>query len=153
MGLNPLSPNIHMQLLQTDLYKFPLRISWENLIKDHGILSLMIILLILITQSLDIVWILLGENWCWSLLGLKGLIAQMVEHCSANPVAMGFETHWSHKIFFAVAIWSVTGHGVENTKWPAVLYSQQISQNRKILANLNYHLCQFRKVKRSWNAS
>ena len=38
-----------MQILQTDLYTFPLRISWENLIKDHGILSLMIILLILIT--------------------------------------------------------------------------------------------------------
>ena len=41
---------------------------------------------------------------------------------------------------FAVAIWPVTGQGVENTKWPAVLYSQQISQNRKILANLNYHM-------------
>ena len=40
---------------------------------------------------------------------------------------------------FAVAIWPVTGQGVENTKWPAVLYSQRISQNRKILANLNYH--------------
>ena len=24
---NPLSPNIHIQILQTDLYKFPLRIS------------------------------------------------------------------------------------------------------------------------------
>ena len=37
-------------------------------------------------------------------------------------------------------LWPVTGQGVENTKWPAVLYSQQISQNRKILANLNYHM-------------
>ena len=45
------------------------------------------------------------------------------------------------KLFiYAVAIWAVTGQGVENTKWPAVLYSQQISQNRKILANLNYHM-------------
>ena len=35
--------------------------------------SMMIILLILITLSLDNVWILLGENCCWSLLGLKGL--------------------------------------------------------------------------------
>ena len=26
-GINPLSPNIHIQILQTDLYKFPLRIS------------------------------------------------------------------------------------------------------------------------------
>ena len=34
----------------------------------------MIILSILITLSLDIVWITLGENWCWSPLGLKGLI-------------------------------------------------------------------------------
>ena len=34
---------------------------------------MMIILLILITLSLDNVWILLGENCCWSLLGLKGL--------------------------------------------------------------------------------
>ena len=34
----------------------------------------------------------------------------------------------------------ITIQGVENTKWPVVLYSQQISQNRKILANLNYHM-------------
>ena len=34
---------------------------------------MMIILLILITLSLDNAWILLGENCCWSLLGLKGL--------------------------------------------------------------------------------
>ena len=44
------------------------------MIKDHGIFSMMIILLILITLSLDSVWILLGENCCWSLLGLKGAI-------------------------------------------------------------------------------
>ena len=46
-----------------------------TLIKDHGIFSLVIILLILITLSLDNVWILLGENWCWSPLTHKGLIA------------------------------------------------------------------------------
>ena len=33
----------------------------------------MIILLTLITSSHDNVWILLGENCCWSLLGVKGL--------------------------------------------------------------------------------
>ena len=44
-----------MQILQTDHYT-------ENLIKDHSILSLVIILLILITLSLDNVWILLGES-------------------------------------------------------------------------------------------
>ena len=72
-SFNPLSPNIHIQILQTDVHTSPLRISWENLIKDHGIFSLVIILLILITLSLDNVWILLGENCCWSLLGLKKL--------------------------------------------------------------------------------
>ena len=41
--------------------------------KDHEIFSMMIILLILITLSLDSVWILLGENCCWSLVRLKGL--------------------------------------------------------------------------------
>ena len=35
---------------------------------------MMIILLILITLSLDSEWILLGENCCWTLLGLKGLL-------------------------------------------------------------------------------
>ena len=73
--LNPLSPNIHIQILQTDLYTFPSRISQENLIKDQGIFPLVIILLILITLSLDNVWILLGENCCWSLLALEGLSA------------------------------------------------------------------------------
>ena len=38
---------------------------------------MVIILLILITLSLDNVWILLGENCCWSLLGLKGLMDSM----------------------------------------------------------------------------
>ena len=47
--------------------------SWENLIKDQSIFALVIILLILITFSFDNLWILLGENWCWSPLGLKGL--------------------------------------------------------------------------------
>ena len=65
-----LSPNIHVQILQTDLHTFPIRISGGNLIKDQGILSLVIILLILITSSIHNVWILLGENCCWSLLAL-----------------------------------------------------------------------------------
>ena len=90
----PLSPNIHMQILQTDLYTFPLRISWENLIKDHhGILSLIIIKLILITLSLDNVWILLGENWFWSLMWLKGLIQA---HIVKNKVKT---EHSSHAVF------------------------------------------------------
>ena len=44
----------------------------------------MIIWLILITISLDNVWILLGENWCWSLLGLKGLIIELNNNDNKN---------------------------------------------------------------------
>ena len=47
--LNPLSPNIHIQFLQIDLYTFPSWMSWENLIKDESIFPLVIILLIFIT--------------------------------------------------------------------------------------------------------
>ena len=35
--LNPLSPNIYIQILQTDLHTFPYWISWENLFKDQSI--------------------------------------------------------------------------------------------------------------------
>ena len=41
---NPLSPNIHIQILQTDLHTSSLRIRWENLINDHGIYSMIILL-------------------------------------------------------------------------------------------------------------
>ena len=38
--INPLSPNINKQILQTDLYTFTYRISWEKLIKDQRFFSL-----------------------------------------------------------------------------------------------------------------
>ena len=41
------------------------------MIKDHGIFSLGIVLLVLITLSLENVRVSLGENFSWSLLGLK----------------------------------------------------------------------------------
>ena len=46
--------------VQTNLYTFPLRISWENLIKDQGIFSLVITSLILTTFSLVNFWDLKG---------------------------------------------------------------------------------------------
>ena len=51
---NPLSPGIHIEILQTDLHQFPQRISCENLIIDQGIFSWVIILLILITYLLTV---------------------------------------------------------------------------------------------------
>ena len=38
-----LSPNIHIQILQTDLHTFPNRVSGENLIADQSIFCLAII--------------------------------------------------------------------------------------------------------------
>ena len=69
-AFNPLSPSIHIQILQTDLHTSPLRISWENkiLIKHQGIFSFMIIFYILTTLSLDNVLTLLALK-----AGLKGL--------------------------------------------------------------------------------
>ena len=63
------------KILLTDLHTFPSRISWEeNLIKDQSISLFGIILLTLTTFTCDCVYLLLGENGCWSLLGFKGLI-------------------------------------------------------------------------------
>ena len=45
---------------------------------------MVIIWLILITISLDNIWILLGENSCWSLLGLKGLIIELNNNDNKN---------------------------------------------------------------------
>ena len=51
---NPLSPGIHIEILQTDLRTFPQRISCENLIIDQSIFSWVIILFILITYLLTV---------------------------------------------------------------------------------------------------
>ena len=53
-------------------------------------LFLVIILLILITFSLDDVWILLGENWCWSPLGLRGLNHLLGDKPSGLSIGQGF---------------------------------------------------------------
>ena len=96
--LNPLSPNIHIQILQTDLYTFASRISKENLIKDQGIFSLVIILLILITLSLDIVLMLLGENWCCSLLAPKGLTHSLLRGVyECNYIACMIGALWAKR--------------------------------------------------------
>ena len=74
MNINPISPNICIQILQTDLYTFRYWSSWENLKNYKSIFPLVIVLSILITFSLDWVSvIMLGENWYLSLLAFKGL--------------------------------------------------------------------------------
>ena len=70
---NPLSPSIHIQILQTDLHAFPLRISWENLIKHQGIFSFVIIFLyshnLISWQCMDFV----RRKLLLVTIGLKGL--------------------------------------------------------------------------------
>ena len=58
-SINPLSPNIHIQILQTDLHTFSKRIGWENIkkIKNQSIFPEVIIF----TLSFDNVLILLEE--------------------------------------------------------------------------------------------
>ena len=51
---------------------------------------MMIILLILITLSLDSEWILLGESCCWSLLGLEGL-SNLVKRFSSTVIGTDFK--------------------------------------------------------------
>ena len=70
---NPLSPKIHIQILQTDLHLFLLRIVERIWFKIKAISLLVINLVILITCTLDDLLMLVGENWCWPLLGPKGL--------------------------------------------------------------------------------
>ena len=47
--LNSSSPNIHIQILKTDLNTFSCSICWEKLLKRQSNFSLVIILLILTT--------------------------------------------------------------------------------------------------------
>ena len=55
----------------------------------------MIILLILITSSHDNVGILLGENCCWSLLGLKGLgRAVCFRECPLGELPLYAHSYW-----------------------------------------------------------
>ena len=53
-----LSPNIQIQILQTNPHTFPLKIGRENLFADQSFSHQVIILLILTTFSLDYVLIL-----------------------------------------------------------------------------------------------
>ena len=62
---------IHIQILQTDLHTFLLRI--VERIWFMIPVPLIMNLVILVTFTLDDLLMLLGENRCWSLLGPKGL--------------------------------------------------------------------------------
>ena len=62
---------IHIQILQTDLHTFLLRIVERIWFKIP--VPLIMNLVILVTLTLDDLLMLLGGNRCWSLLGPKGL--------------------------------------------------------------------------------
>ena len=62
---------IHIQILQTDLHTFLLRIVERIWFKI--LVPLIMNLVILVTLTLDDLLMLLGGNRCWSLFGPKGL--------------------------------------------------------------------------------
>ena len=72
--VNPLSPRINIQILQTDLYTFLLRIVERIWFKIKAFSLCQYYLAIPLTFTLDDLLLLLGENWCWSLLGPEGLM-------------------------------------------------------------------------------
>ena len=95
-----------------------LRIGWENLIKDQSISPLVIIILILITLSLYDVVILLGENWCWSLLG---------------PIACC--QRFSKEIYFTgISRWEIIP--------PAMMWAKVISLSNEVMNNLKLQCIQ-----------
>ena len=69
MFVNPLHPNISMQVLHTVLYTFPEVLTRGNVFKNQELYKLLIIFLILETLEFDSGVILLGEIRSWSLLG------------------------------------------------------------------------------------
>ena len=98
-------------------------------------LFLVIILLILITFSLDDVWILLGENWCWSPLRLKGLNHLLGDKPSGLSIGQGFWYFAEKKAKFRGIF---KGKFVENrlisreksqNSWKTRLISREKSQN------------------------
>ena len=73
MFVNPLHPNISMQILHTVLYTFP----EVCVFKNQELYKLVIISLILVTLMFDSGVILWGEIRSWSLLMVEGLIIIM----------------------------------------------------------------------------
>ena len=72
MMLNPFSPRYPCTKFSRLVSIHRLKECWVNLKKDQRN-SLVINFLILIHFSLDDMQTMLGENWCWSLVGPKGL--------------------------------------------------------------------------------
>ena len=69
---NPLSHNIRIEILQSDLHTFLETLDERICQKIKVFCPLVIILLILVLFPLDQVWILFGENWFWSPLDSPG---------------------------------------------------------------------------------
>ena len=56
---------------------------------------------------------------------LDGVRRQMSKACIDGSDSLTFQHKRRPSVSkYAVAIWPVTGQGFQNTKWPAVLYSQ-----------------------------
>ena len=54
MSPNSVSPDIYIQILQTDSYTFTLRIGWENLLKDEPSIFALVIILLACIASISV---------------------------------------------------------------------------------------------------
>ena len=66
-----------MQILQTDLHAFSYKLVariWKKTIQSCIFLRDHFVKYLIIIFPLDDVWIFVGENWCWSLLGRNNYI-------------------------------------------------------------------------------
>ena len=76
---NPLTPNIKDQILLSYPHTFLIKVLERNYSKLYQENSPWVIIsLILMTSRVEQALILQGESWCWSLLGLKGLMLLVI---------------------------------------------------------------------------
>ena len=69
--INPLSPNINIQILLTDLHTISYSIGWVNLLKEYSNVPLVIILFYSQTVSLDYVFDIVRRNLKLVTLGIR----------------------------------------------------------------------------------
>ena len=113
--------------------------SWENLVYDQSILPLVINLVILITFTLDDLLMLLGENWCWSLLWPKGwstalnvdwhlhykLFSNIIFFCNIFTMASSGRLH-GQKFIEAMLQYIICIVNYRKTNFPPVIISPKV---------------------------
>ena len=106
-------------------------IHFLHLIKHQSISSLVIILSILITFPLPHVLFLLGENWCWALLGLSAnhsfTLDKFISHMGNQPCSQG--SLLLTTLHHLITLWKVIQDSIQ-TGFLAVYLGFQVLDSR-----------------------